>query len=82
MARLVKEWMRAKKGICSSECKCLTIAGWRCYAEENLCNCWESKNNSVETPVEPVTPDINPDNNNANPDSIEPDIITLDELNS
>jgi hypothetical protein len=39
MARLVKEWMKAKKGICSSDCECLTITGWRCYAEEHLCNC-------------------------------------------
>lgn len=39
MARLIKEWMKAKKGICSSDCECLTITWWRCYAEEHLCNC-------------------------------------------
>lgn len=52
MARLVKEWMKAKKGICSSDCECLTITWWRCYAEEHLCNCgdWWS------TPPVPPTP--------------------------
>lgn len=43
--------MKAKKGICSSEEKCLTITGRRCYAEEHLCNCgdWGST-----PPVPPV----------------------------
>ena len=43
--------MKAKKGICSSDCQCLTITGWKCYAEENLCNCgdWGST-----PPVPPV----------------------------
>ena len=51
MARLVKEWMKAKKWICSSDCECLTITGWKCYAEEHLCNCgWGS------APVPPVPP--------------------------
>ena len=44
--------MKAKKGICSSDCECLTITWWRCYAEEHLCNCgdWGS------TPPVPPTP--------------------------
>ena len=44
--------MKAKKGICSSDCECLTITGWKCYAEEHLCNCgdWGS------TPPVPPTP--------------------------
>lgn len=43
--------MKAKKGICSSDCECLTITWWRCYAEEHLCNCgdWGST-----PPVPPV----------------------------
>ena len=43
--------MKAKKGICSSDCECLTITGWKCYAEEHLCNCgdWGST-----PPVPPV----------------------------
>ena len=57
MARLVKEWMKAKKGICSSDCECLTITWWRCYAEEHLCNCgdWGS------TPPVPPTPVVHVD---------------------
>lgn len=53
MARLIKDWMRAKKGICSSDCECLTITWWKCYAEEHLCNCWEWKSEPVP-PVPPV----------------------------
>ena len=46
--------MKAKKGICSSDCECLTITWWRCYAEEHLCNCgdWGST-----PPVPPVPVD-------------------------
>jgi len=51
MARLIKEWMKAKKGICSSDCQCLTITGWKCYAEENLCNCGDW---GITPPVPPV----------------------------
>ena len=51
MARLVKEWMKAKKGICSSDCECLTITWWRCYAEEHLCNCGEWGSTPPTPPV-------------------------------
>lgn len=57
MARLVKEWMKAKKGICSSDCECLTITWWRCYAEEHLCNCGDWGSTPPVPPV-PPTPDF------------------------
>lgn len=56
MARLIKEWMKAKKGICSSDCECLTITWWRCYAEEHLCNCGDWGSTPPVPPVPPVDP--------------------------
>lgn len=58
MARLVKEWMKAKKGICSSDCECLTITWWRCYAEEHLCNCGDWGSTPPVPPVPPVPTEI------------------------
>lgn len=97
MARLIKEWMKAKKGICSSDCQCLTITGWKCYAEENLCNCWyksnsnNNSNNNQSAPVAPEEPDTTNDDNSTD-NYVEPEIPddilensteeSLDDLNS
>jgi len=47
--------MKAKKGICSSDCECLTITWWRCYAEEHLCNCGDWGSTPPVPPVPVIT---------------------------
>lgn len=83
--RQIKALLKARKPMRNCwECKCVTLQAWRCMDE--LCNCGEENNNSVNPNIQPspapapapVDPDIIDDDNNDN----NPDYISLDELNS
>lgn len=91
MTRTLKTFMKAKRGICSKKCECLTINMWRCMDE--FCGCGDNNSNSVNpniqpspapaprpaptpTPVEPDESQISDENGE------EPEYISLDELNS
>ena len=80
--RLLKQWMKAKKGICSSDCECLTITWRRCYAEQNLCNCWVKPDDAQSQPNDWGKPIVDWWNTQPSTDDNDNPAPNLDDLNN
>lgn len=77
--RQIKNLMKAKRNAWNcNECKCRTLAAYKCMDEFCWCGDW----NTQATPVQPAPAPAPVINDDDNADNNEADYISLDELNS